>query len=37
LSFGARKPATHRRFKTGHQVGGIGWKNPRNRLVMQGL
>ena len=28
VSFGASKPATHRRFKTGHRLGGTGWNNP---------
>lgn len=28
MSFGASKPATHRRFKTGHRLGGTGWNNP---------
>ena len=36
LSFGASKPATHRRLKTGHRVGGTGWKNPLNRTCWQG-
>ena len=36
LSFGASKPATHRRLKTGHRVGGTGWKNPLNRPCWQG-
>jgi uncharacterized protein YndB with AHSA1/START domain len=36
VSFGASKPATHRRLKTGHRVGGTGWKNPLNRTFLQG-
>ena len=36
MSFGASKPATHRRLKTGHRVGGTGWKNPLNRPCWQG-
>jgi len=36
LSFGTSKPATHRRLKTGHRVGGTGWKNPLNRTCWQG-
>ena len=37
LSFGASKPATHRRLKTGHQVGGTGWKNRLLRTYVQGV
>jgi hypothetical protein len=37
LSFGASKPATHRRFKTGHHVGGIGRKNRLVRTCWQGV
>jgi hypothetical protein len=37
LSFGASKPATHRRFKTSHHVGGIGRKNPLVRTCWQGV
>ena len=36
-SFGASKPATHRRLKTGHQVGGTGWKNRLLRTYVQGV
>jgi hypothetical protein len=37
VSFGASKPATHRRFKTSHHVGGIGRKNPLVRTCWQGV
>ena len=37
LSFGASKPATHRRFKTSHHVGGVGRKNPLVRTGWQGV
>jgi hypothetical protein len=37
VSFGASKPAMHRRLKTGHQVGGTGWKNPLLRTCVQGV
>ena len=37
VSFGASKPATHRRLKIGHQVGGTGWKNPLLRTCVQGV
>jgi putative DNA primase/helicase len=37
VSFGASKPATHRRFKTSHHVGGIGRKNPLVRAFWQGV
>ena len=37
MSFGASKPATHRRLKTGHQVGGTGWKNRLLRTYVQGV
>jgi len=37
LSFGASKPATHRRLKTGHRVGRTGWKNRFLRTYIQGV
>ena len=37
VSCGASKPATHRRLKTGHQVGGTGWRNRLLRTYLQGV